>query len=349
MTRDLQLEYLPESTRLLYAQLLSECVSSAAPSRRGLSFVSKKIGGGKHWYLQLTVGSKKSQHYLGPDSDELRSRIAGERALWEQAGPDIGQRQKLVSMLISGGAHTVGAEEARVLEVLERTGVFLVGGVLVGSHAFSVYGNMLGIQWASEVTRTHDVDIAADYRIRIGMADKKASLRQALMDSEMGFFEVPALNRKSPSTRFKIRGRQLSVDILAPMIGKTSAKPVHLSVLDVYAEPVRFLDYLLVDTQPAVIVAKAGILVNVPAPARYALHKLVTAQRRAATMQTKTLKDIGQAARLIEVLLKDRPGDLLRAWKAMLKQPARFTEQLRLGSRKLPGAMQAELKKTVGR
>lgn len=349
MIRDLQLQYLPESTRLLYTQLLSDCVRGTAPSRRGLSFVSKKIGGGKHWYLQLTIGSEKSQHYLGPDSDELMGRIAEEKTLWERAEPDIGQRQKLVSMLISGGAHTIGAEEARVLEILERTGVFLVDGVLVGSHAFSVYGNMLGIRWTSEVTRTHDVDIAADYRIRIGMADKKSNLRQALMDSEMGFFEVPSLNRKTPSTRFKIRGRQLSVDILAPMIGKTSSRPVHLSVLDVYAEPVRFLDYLLVDTQPAVIVAKAGILVNVPAPARYALHKLVTAQRRAATMQTKTLKDIGQAVRLIEVLLKDRPGDLSRAWKAARSQPEKFMTQLRSGIKKLPVAMQADLKKTVGR
>ena len=341
------MEYLPESTRLLYTQLLSECARGAAPSRRGLSFVSKKIGKGKHWYLQLTVGSRKTQHYLGPDSDEIRNRIAAEKARWEQAAPDIAERRKLVSMLISGGAHTASPEEARVLEVLERTGVFVAGGALVGSHAFAVYGNMLGVRWASEVTKTQDVDIAPDYRIPIAIADKKANLRQALMDAGMGFFEVPALDRKSPSTRFKIKGRQFSVDILTPMLGKTSTKPVPLSVLDVYAEPVRFLDYLLDDVQPAVVVAKAGMMVNVPAPARYALHKLVIAQRRAATIQTKALKDIGQAEQLVAVLLQDRPGDLVRAWKAASKQPAKFMTQLKQGMKKLPPATQSGLKKIL--
>ncbi len=48
-------------------------------------------------------------------------------------------------MLIAGGAATVSAVEARVFELLERTGVFVVGGVLVGSHAFGLYANMLGV------------------------------------------------------------------------------------------------------------------------------------------------------------------------------------------------------------
>src|SRR5574341_532714 len=143
------MEPLSESTRLLYAQLLSECLHGAAPSGRGLSFVSKRIRGGVHWYLQRTVGNRKSQHYLGPDTDEIRTVIAKEKALWEKAKPDLAARERLVAMLLSGGAHTVSAAEARVFELLERAGVFLAGGVLVGSHAFAVYGNMLGVQWDS--------------------------------------------------------------------------------------------------------------------------------------------------------------------------------------------------------
>ena len=67
---------LPESTRLLYTQLLSQCLHGATPSGRGLSFVSKQIKGAKHWYLQLTIGSRKKQHYQGPDSGEVRNLIA---------------------------------------------------------------------------------------------------------------------------------------------------------------------------------------------------------------------------------------------------------------------------------
>lgn len=230
----------------------------------------------------------------------------------------------------------------------------MAGGVLVGSHAFGIYGNMLGVKWPSETTRTHDVDIAAEYRLLIGMPDRKVNLRQALVESELGFVEVPALDRKSPSTRFRIKGKQLSVDVLTPMLGRTSAKPIHLAALDTFAEPVRFLDFLLDESQPAALVARAGILVNVPAPARYALHKLVIAERRVPAFQTKTRKDVFQAEQLISVLVRDRPGDLRKAWEAAAKQPAKFMTQLRAGMSRLSketrsALEQSRVKKRPGR
>lgn len=341
------MEYQPESTRLVYSELLSQCLHGVAPSGRGLSFAAKRIKGGKHWYLQLTVGSRKTQHYIGPDTAEVRALIEKEKSLWVNAVPDLRARENLVSMLLSGGAQTVSAVEARLFELLERAGVFLAGGVLVGSHAFALYGNMLGVEWASETTRTQDVDIAAEYRLLIGVPDRQVNLRQALMESELGFIEVPALDRKSPSTRFRIKGKQLSVDILTPMLGRANAKPIHLASLDTYAEPVRFLDYLLDEAQPAVLVARAGILVNVPAPARYALHKLVICERRIAAFQTKTKKDAYQAEQLILALLRDRPGDLRRAWQATAKQPGKFMQQLRAGLARLSKETRTELLRTI--
>ena len=71
-------------------------------------------------------------------------------------------------MPIQGGAHAADSVDARLFEVIERAGVFLAGGTVVGSHAFPLYGNMLGVRWPSEVTRTQDVDIAADQHVRIG-------------------------------------------------------------------------------------------------------------------------------------------------------------------------------------
>jgi len=343
------MDYLPESTRLLYTQLLSQCLHSAAPSGRGLSFVAKRIKGGKHWYLQLTVGSGKTQHYLGPDSDKVRALIDKEISFWQSAAADLTVREQLVSMLDKGGAHAANSIDARVLELLERTGVFVAGGVIVGSHAFALYGNMLGVSWKSEVTRTQDIDIATERHVVIGIPDKKINLRQAIIDSELGFIEIPALDRKSPSTKFRIRGKQLSVDMLTPMVGRTSSKPIHIASLNIYAEPVRFLDYLLLDAQAAVVIAKAGLLVNVPAPARYALHKLVTAERRVAAFQTKTKKDLMQAEQLLQALLRDRPGDLRTAWAAALKQPSKFMQQLRGGLAKLTDETRTALTKITSK
>ncbi len=330
------MEYLAETTHLLYTQLLSQCLRGAAPDGRGISFVHKTIKNSKHWYLQLNIGSKKTQHYLGPDSKDIQILINKEKALWQKSEPDRKQRETLVSMLVAGGAHTVSSAEARVFELLEQAGVFLANGVLVGSHAFAIYSNMLGVQWPSQAIRTQDIDIASDDHISVGILNNSIDLRQILMESDMSFIEIPALNRKSPSTSFAIQGKQLSVDILTPMTGKPVEQPVYIRSLKTYAQPLRFLDYLLEDTQSAVIVARAGILANVPTPARYALHKLVTATRRPAAMQTKNIKDLEQAAQLLIILLEDRPGDLHIAFEAAKQQPIKFITQLKLGINQLP-------------
>jgi hypothetical protein len=273
---------------------------------------------------------------VGPDTDPVRQLIQREKALWKNATPDLASREQLVAMLISGGAYPASSIDARIFELLERVGVFLANGVIVGSHAFSLYGNMLGVRWDTETTRTQDIDVAAEQHFVIGIANRPIDLRQALAESELGFVEVPALNRKAPSTKFRIRGQQLSVDILTPMVGRTATKAVHIPSLQVFAEPVRFLDFLLADAQPAVVIAKAGVLVNVPAPARFALHKLVISERRIAAFHGKAQKDLAQADQLLRCLAEDRPGDLRLAWKAAQAQPPKFVAQLRAAIGRLP-------------
>jgi hypothetical protein len=125
-----------------------------------------------------------------------------------------------------------------------------------------------------------------------------------------------------PSTSFKIRGRDLRVDFLTPMIGPESTKPVFLPALGVSAHPLRFLHYLIQDPAQAVIVGGPGILVNVPDPARFAFHKLWISGKRPVSEQAKALKDLRQAGDLLEVLLEDRPGDLPPAWEELARNPS---------------------------
>jgi hypothetical protein len=95
---------------------------------------------------------------------------------------------------------------------------------------------------------------------------------------------------------------------------------------------VAFLEYLLEDTQKAVLLQKGGVLVNVPSPARFSLHKLVVARRRPIAQRAKALKDQQQAAQLIECLLNQRPGDLWLALDAALAHPSqKFKDTLRAG------------------
>lgn len=342
------MEPMPGNIQLLYADLLQICLRHYAPSGRGLSFVRKVIDGKPHWYMQLTIGNRKTQHYLGPDSAELHEKMAREKGLWKQAEPGIQERQKLVSALVGGGAYSLSAGETRILEILERAGVFLAGGTLVGSQAFRIMGNMLGLRWDSDATTTQDIDIADINTLPVGLIDQQVDLQKALLESDLGVFAIPALDRKLPSTSFKVRNESLQVDILTPLHGKTSSKPVFLMNLNTFAHPLRFLDYLLEDIQPAVAVTKAGILVNVPAPARYVFHKMMTASRRPSYWQTKASKDIAQARQLFIALLELRPGDISLAWEALQKQPGAFKKAVKDSWKKLDKGTQIRLNKETG-
>lgn len=91
-------------------------------------------------------GSSK-QVYIGKLSltlDKIIEKFQRER---EQAKDDIANIQLLYSQLRAGGASATDASSARVLKVLADSGVFRLGGVLIGTHAFTVLGNILGIRW----------------------------------------------------------------------------------------------------------------------------------------------------------------------------------------------------------
>lgn len=328
------LNRLSQAVQLLYAELLQQ-VSMALPSHRGVSFSTKSVSNKKYWYMEVVVGSGKKQYSLGRDTKDLRELIEKQKLLYKQGVPDIKQREKLVSMLVSGGLSAPNSSDGRVLELLSQSGVFLSGGVLVGSHAFNVYQGMLGVEWGTELIQTQDLDIASDNQINLAIREDAPDVKSILLDSGMGFFEIPALNVKSPSTSFKIRGQLFHVDLLTPLLGPDDSSPVKLKHFKSYAHPIRFLDFILDDAQIAVLPFRAGVLVNVPSPARFAFHKLVISQRRPAAQLTKAKKDIMQAEMLFNVLLEDRPGDIWTVCDELDNMPDKFQHQLKLGLSKL--------------
>ena len=113
-----------------------------------------------------------------------------------------------------------------------------------------------------------------------------------------------------------------------PMRGTPSGKPVLLKGLNAAAEPVRFLDYLIEDSQPAAVPVGAGLLIRIPDPARFALHKLVVSQRRSAAFAAKSRKDLAQAAAVLDVLKDLRPGDIDLAGDAALRMGGKFIDQM---------------------
>ena len=301
-------------------------------SGSNLSFKFKTINNKRYWYLYMSVGSTRREHYLGEETTDLLDQIADEKSAWESNADDRELRQRLVNMLIGGGMATVRKDEGKVLSLLERNGVFLAGAALVGTMAFRAYANMLSVSWASD-SGTQDIDIAADthYALALPRPRSQVNLGQLILDSGMGFIEVSALNRKQPSTSFKIRGRDFIVDVLAPMKGRETNRPVHLADFGTYASPLRDLDYLLQDLQPAVLLYEHGIMINVPAPGRFAIHKCVISQKRPAAFAAKALKDRNQAEQVFRVLIEDRPSDITLAYDAAKRQGDSFVRSFETG------------------
>ena len=60
-------------------------------------------------------------------------------------------------------------------------------------------------------------------------------------------------------------------------------------------------------------------LVNIPAPERYAIHKLLVYGERSLTQRAKANKDLGQAASVIQALMDNDQLNLLhQAWQDAL-------------------------------
>ncbi len=228
---------------------------------------------------------------------------------------------------------------ARVLDVLDEQGVFDAGVTLVGTNAFLAYQGALGVRWSS-AARTADIDIASEINVALA---SPVDLLSALDATGLPFDEIPSLNPKTPSTSFKVRRKDLRVDVLVPLVGKPSKGPIRVPGLNVCGTPLRFLDYLIDDPMRVALPCRRGLLVSIPAPARFAFHKLIVSQERPVVEHNKRVKDVAQAAQLLDALVELRPGDLPPAWEELKRRGKGWISAAGAGWAMLPDATRAGL------
>lgn len=338
------MEALPLETRTLYAELLDRL--RARQTRRVIddlpgSIVEKTVKGHRYLYFQHTEpGGRLRQTYLGPWSPDLKAfseRFKNRGG----AGHTRESDERLTAQLRAGGMQAPDGPTTRVLTAFALAGVFDGPAVLVGTHAFLALGGATGWRWSGSPGRTQDVDIAA---LEIALPESQdADMPRALERLEMGFLPVPALSHKSPSTSFSVRGGVLRVDLLTPLVGRRNLEPRRIPSLGAYAFPLPFLDYLLESPIQAALPVGSGILISVPTPARFALHKLIVAAERPAAESNKATKDVIQAGMLARSLDSEgRRGDLLLASDALKARGRGWISRLKSGhallSKKDPAA-----------
>ncbi len=318
-----------------YAELVQRCAATAfrdAFPEDG-AFVSKEIKGKRYWYFQQSSNDGRAQRYVGPETPELLEQISSHK----QARDDERERRALISTLVRAyGLPRPISGIGNIIAALAKAGVFRLHGVLVGTAAYQTYSAMLGVRLPITIQQTGDVDIAQFAYVSVAVGDKTPPVLEVLKEVDKTFRPVPHLHKRYV-TSYRTSGG-LGVDFLTPKEGPDTDAPQRLPALQTDAEPLRFLDYLIREPEPAVVLHDAGVYVLVPAPERYAVHKLIVSRRR-RTGAAKQEKDIQQSAALLDLLAQRRPYELKTAWKEARQRGNTWRQLLGEGLSQLPAAI----------
>ena len=344
---------LPSSAQSAYAELTEVArqqeIARSVENLSG-SFNRKVVKGAPYWYYQFTdaAGGGTRQIFVGRDDEKVRALVEKSRSR------DTRPLDAMAKAAISLGCSATTPAHFRIIRRLNEIGFFRAGGVLIGAHAFLAYGNALGVSWG-ELARTQDIDFAhAGRNISLAVADGLTiNTGDALASLEAGFLPVPGFRPWDKTARFVSKvDKQLRVDFLTPLVGGKAEVYEH-PVLGIPLQPIHFLEFILEDIHQAAVISALGVvMVNVPDPARFALHKLLVFADRRARNPAKALKDLRHAAGLLEVLATFRPDDVQALWKDLLKRGAGWRDRARKGLVALedltPGlTLLAQMKKAV--
>ena len=314
----------PLAVQTAYQDLLEGHRTRAVADIPGAPFL-KELAHGNYWYARERIGEKRIDRYLGPDSKDLRARIEEAKSEREERKAFDQRASSLVSQLRGAGLPALDRDTGKVLNAMARVGVFRLGGTLVGTHAFRLYSAELGVRFDNVLAVTEDVDVAAFENLKL-VIDDAVDPTIAETFNALDLEPAPGLDRKSRPTRWRMKGGGTMVDFLAPRMREES-DVLFLEPLGVFAQALSFLNFLIADPIPAVGLYRSGVLVQIPAPERYAIHKLIVAQRR-LDGAAKAVKDLAQAEALIDVLADDRPGALEAAYQTALDKGPKWREAI---------------------
>lgn len=326
----------PLAVQTLYAELdqqVRDAATSAILHPQG-SLVVKEIKDRRYWYHQQRIEGRQVQRYLGPETDELRRRIAERDA----AKPLEAERRTLVRSLAAAGFKGPDRRTGRILQALAQAGVFRLRAVLVGTAAFQIYGPMLGVAFPAAIAMTGDIDVAQFRSISIAVEDSTEAMQDVLQRVDPALTPVLGLSRDPPSA---YRTGNFKVEFLTPMRGPEEDDRTPLPADGTWGQPLRFLDFLIYREAEATVLFEAGIAVRVPDPVRYALHKLIVSQRRRDLVKSR--KDRAQAHQLLEVLAEDRRHDLKEHWAELCARGVKWRSLAQAGMEGLPPTIRSLL------
>lgn len=305
------------SAQTAYAELAERTraaeMSGALAGLSGSFHKQRVRKGADYWYFTYREPGVERPRlvYVGPDNDEVRSFVDNFRSAGG-ASPLAPQARAAIAL----GCAPLAAKHFRIVKRLAEYGLFRAGGILIGTHAFIALGNLLGVRWLHG-TATLDVDFAhAGRNLSVGLpADLKIDVHGALESLKLGLLPISELNGNLGAQYRSKDDVELRVDFVTSMT--RSRAPVRISALNIALEPLKFMEFSLEGTTQGCAFANAGACtVNLPAPERFAVHKLIVYGERPVRERTKAIKDLLQVAAIIEWCLDNsRAEELKAAWE----------------------------------
>jgi hypothetical protein len=299
-------------------------------------FAKKSVSGRDYWYYQVKMPTGMPQQlYIGPNDAPTQALMRAHANPAERLAQSA--LQKMARAAIEYGCDEIPLKHARVIERLRDYGFFSAGGILVGTHAFLAYQNHFGVRWTAGAF-TLDLDFAhAGKNLSIALPSTVQLDGRAAIDSlGMGFIPV-----QSNTTFKKPDEPDFDLDFLTT-VGRAGDEPVHLANLNLTLQPLKFMELSLEDPMRATLLTRNGpLVVNVPRPERFALHKLIVHGERPVAQRVKANKDLAQAGALIDYLLVNDGNQLINSWEDVVSRGPGWTRRLLAGWYALEAALPA--------
>lgn len=317
-----------------YQDLLRSLKDDAVSDLRGTPTRVER-GGKAYWYDTYRIGNDVRKTYIGEDTPDLRLRLERSAAIAAAREESQRHRSRLIRILRAEGFSGVDVATGSLVNAMQKAGVFRLGGTIVGTQAFRLYEGELGVRYAfDQAAQTNDIDIASFERLSLVLEDAVSEpLTKVLADFE--FDAVPSLERDKV-WRWRQSRNELLLEFLTPSFeADENLRP--LAALGVHAQSLHYLNFLVAEPIKIAVTYRSGVLVQVPRPERFAVHKLIIADRRKEGPDSlKSAKDRAQAAYLIDILAEDRPDDLMEAFEDAFSRGARWQERLLATLRRMP-------------
>ena len=317
-----------------YAELL-DMARTVEGTRFGTlrgSFHRRQIKGKTYLYFTFRDidGSGRSV-YVGPEGARVQRLIDEfeQGAVFQQSLTALSQRAQACIAL---GCDSIPTKHFRAVQKLAGRGFFRHGGVLVGTQAFVMVGNMLGLRWNSSA-KAMDLGLAhAEPSISIALpADFEISHRDAITSLEAGLLPIRALSDLTSTKSIDPGAPELRIQFIAPDVDRSGE--LETPRLGIDQELAMFTELLLEDSVQGLAFARPGAcLVNLPEPAHLAVHNLLVYGQMLIRGQTKAIEQLLQSAALIEWHMDQRRiGPLRDVWRNALARGTSWRESAKLG------------------